>query len=314
MNSKSASNLARKLGTISYLMTWATGFMLFAWICVVMWADSTDPSEVATRNSWAVYFFLTLALFVAVLVGRAYMRSTAKSLAEQEKAQATADRQAEYLRSQEAFRLTQLEQERQFELRRIQSAHDDAIQLKQSIPALLQSVGANLNVADQEFQRGAFSPFWAAIEEATMHLGAIAEGLQKFEVLIAQHKEASAAVAARFNQQTPRFPVVLRDIYTVEDAQGLSQRMDTLVARAQTNYQFASIFEQRRTSAILIAGFQNLGSAISGMTARITSQLMDVVSAVDSASNAASGHSKEALDMLDNIQNRRMPFGYQGQY
>lgn len=147
-----------------------------------------------------------------------------------------------------------------------------------------------------------------------MHLGAIAEALQKFEGLVAQHKEASSAIATRFNQQTAPFPVRLRDIYTAEHAQGMSQRMDALVARAQTDYQFASIFEQRRTSAILIAGFQNLGSAISGMTARITSQLMDVVSAVDSAASAASGHSKEALDMLDNIQNRRMPFGYQGQY
>lgn len=203
------------------------------------------------------------------------------------------------------------------------STHDNAIQLKQSIPALLQSTDAHLRRAEQEFQRSAYSPFWESIEGATLSLAEIADNLRQFNGLIQQHKTLADKLASEHRTDAPPFPVRLSDIYVAENGQQLSQRMDMQVAGAQTDFHFATIYEQRRTSAIMIAGFKTLGSAISGMTDRITSQLIDVVQSVDavgratdsvvtsieSSSRDATVRSEDAIRMLDNIQRRRLPGG-----
>jgi hypothetical protein len=204
------------------------------------------------------------------------MKENQKLRAQEEKEQAERDRQKRVAETAVLERAASERRDRDYLSSQLSNTHDTVIQLKQSMPALLQSAASNLRLADQEFQRGAFSPFWAAIEEATMRLGELSESLQKFEVLVERHKQLSDKLVANHNQSASAFPVRIRDLRAADEARAVSQQMDLIVSKAQTNYQFASIYEQRRTSAILIAGFQSLGSAISGMTNRITSQLQQI--------------------------------------
>ncbi|MGZ9829509.1 hypothetical protein ACXYTP_21575 [Tsukamurella ocularis] len=244
---------------------------------------------------------------------KAKKRSDAERAAAQRKMaeqQRLADEAAERTR-REAYERERLHEQMQSRLRATQRR---AIQIKDSLPSLVGAVGASLSQAEQHFQRGAYSPFWQSIEEATVRLGTVTESLQTLQDASEQSRRDEVSLLKMFQERSTPFPVRLSDIRAAEHGQIESKRMDDLVARAQVNFQFASIYEQRRTSAILIAGFQNLGSAISGMSEKITNQLMRVVSAIDSASYAAndaalasSKQSKEALEMLDNIQRRYDP-------
>lgn len=275
--------------------------------------------------------FLTFSVVCLVgSFGLAFAFSSAKNSAlaqsKEAAAQEAARRQRQAERSAQKSRekadAEAKKRDRDYSLNSLTSTHDNAVQLKQAVPALLQSTDAHLRRAEQEFQRGAYSPFWESIEGATRNLAEVADNLQQFNGLVQQHNALTGKLASEHRTTTPDFPVRLTDIYVAEQGQELSQRMDMQVAKAQTDYHFATIYEQRRTSAIMIAGFTTLGSAISGMTDRITSQLVDVVrsvdavgrstgsvaSSIDEASRSASAQSAEALRMLDNIQRRRLPY------
>jgi DNA anti-recombination protein RmuC len=115
--------------------------------------------------------------------------------------------------------------------------------------------------------------------------------------------------------------------------------MKGIVRKAQSNFQFAMIFEQRKTNQILVAGFTNLALALEQMTWRITRTIGDLASSVEAmgrsineslldidsqvresaeeTTNYRKGLSREAsehigreervVEMLDNIQRRRIP-------
>lgn len=53
-------------------------------------------------------------------------------------------------------------------------------------------------------------------------------------------------------------------------------RMETLVQAAHRNFQFATIYEQRRTNQILIAGFVNLTEALNQMACKITASINEL--------------------------------------
>lgn len=108
---------------------------------------------------------------------------------------------------------------------------------------------------------------------------------------------------------------------------------------AQRNFQFAVIYEQRKTNQILVVGFTNLAQALDRMTWRIADSISELAISVDgmtstlndsmhaiqlrvddiaqSSAQRAKEASKEAseraarekkvLDMLDNIQRGRKP-------
>lgn len=112
------------------------------------------------------------------------------------------------------------------------------------------------------------------------------------------------------------YPLTLQHISKLSDASNATvMRMERIVHAAHRNIHFATIYEQRRTNQILVAGFTNLADALDQMTFRISRSLDDLAHAVRSMHSTLSAsldaiHSDlgEALDMLDNIQRNRKPW------
>jgi hypothetical protein len=116
--------------------------------------------------------------------------------------------------------------------------------------------------------------------------------------------------------------------------------MRAIVRKAQADFQFSVIYEQRKTNKILIAGFASLADALNEMTWHINdslgaltnsmegmtstlnnsmraihSRIGDVVEATSKYQSERSRDAskcaireKKALEMLDNIQRGRRPF------
>lgn len=137
----------------------------------------------------------------------------------------------------------------------------------------------------------------------------------------------------KYEGTPPEFPLARESISKLGVGTATAERMQAIVRKAQRDFQFAMIYEQRKTNQILVAGFTNLAQALNDMTWRITASINDLATSVNGmtstlnesmqaihsrmgdihkelskeASERAS-REKKALEMLDNIQRRRRPF------
>ncbi len=115
-----------------------------------------------------------------------------------------------------------------------------------------------LDAADQDFADNAFAPFWDHIERAANELAAYKNSIEQMGRCIHLYQREALQL-----QDTPgAVPVLHLPDHKLPDARPQVERFTALVRRAQTNFQFAMIYEQRKTNQLLHAGFGTLGAAI----------------------------------------------------
>lgn len=201
----------------------------------------------------------------------------------------------------------------------------------ESMPGDLQRAEEHLDHSEREFNAGAFAPFWESIERAAKCLARFDEKVGQ----IARNSSRYLEVGKECDVLAGPFSVSSTSVTKMTVASATAKRMSGIVRKAQTNFQFSMIYEQRKTNQILIAGFQNLAHALSDMTWHVTSAINglgesldrmgatigDSLGRVHAASlrqaeitegilgHAAAGAEREKLtiEMLDNIQRRRYP-------
>jgi hypothetical protein len=198
----------------------------------------------------------------------------------------------------------------------------------EKLPKYILEAESYLDKSEEYFKEGAFSPFWESIEMATIQLGHFNQSLDTILFHIKQGDDLIKVL----DSKPPNFPIRVESIHRLGVVNATTDRLKSIVRIAHLNFQFSIIYEQRRTSMILIEGFQNLGDAIEGMGLRIISSIEDLgrevsemsasintsLSTINSsvreinstiqleAANQAERH-QIALTMLDNIQHRRLP-------
>jgi len=275
----------------------------------------------------AHYWFVILALatigFVVYLIADARKVARQNRAAEAERAAAEADR----LREHQLKRLNVLQQ--------IASLGEQSLALFESMPRQLTDGEKALDQAEADFAEGAFAPFWDSIERAAVSLGRFDEAAHQ----ISNNSTRYSELAKKFEGSPPKFPIARQSASRLAVGTTTSERMKAIVRKAQRNFQFATIYEHRKTNQILVKGFTNLGQALDQMTNRITSsiddlggQIEDMTSSFDGvASNlydatsysleqsgdqyrdllqhlsGQAAREKRALQMLDNIQRHRRP-------
>jgi hypothetical protein len=214
----------------------------------------------------------------------------------------------------------------------IESSKTGALSAFEAIPKALLEAEALLDKAESEFAEGLFSPFWEAVEQALRRIASASSSMEHMASLARQH----ATAVQEFEGPKNPFPVDANCSTALVVSKKTEERLRAIVRSAQKNFQFATIYEQRRTSNVLIQGFSTLASAIDGMQSRLENALEGLNGAVrdlergQTARHAesvramatiaksaekqrnliADKHSQEALSqlaMLDNIQRGRKP-------
>ncbi|MBC2898390.1 hypothetical protein H0B43_40450 [Rhodococcus wratislaviensis] len=137
------------------------------------------------------------------------------------------------------------------------------------------SVENHLDNAEREFSDGVFAPFWDEVERA-------AEGLSNY----AERIRRLADYARSYEQQSNRLlaePFVLAPLSAhLNNVSGyMSKRFKAVVREAQRNFQFAAIYEMRRTSKVMISGFTSLGEAIDNLTDSVLSSMNELQKSVE---------------------------------
>ena len=166
-----------------------------------------------------------------------------------------------------------------------------------------------LDRAEISFTAGVYSPFWDAIEEAASELGHFSEN----SALLSSDLKDYLYLVSVYHQTPPQFPVTsdefaeLQELYA-ENA--LAKRMSEMVEVAQQDYHFASIFEQRKTQKLLVAGFESFADVLNDVGNQITGRMeyldatmrthnAEMTSLMGGAAAQRERHHREVMETLD---------------
>ncbi|MGQ0614687.1 MAG: hypothetical protein ACT4PV_13205 [Planctomycetaceae bacterium] len=213
---------------------------------------------------------------------------------------------------------------------------EESLVLFESMPNHLHSSEGYLDQAEVEFADGAFAPFWNCIENAAKLLGRFDEGVRQIKGNSTQY----GTLIQKYEDRPPRFPLAHESVTRLDVATTSAKRMQAIVRKAQRDFQFATIYEQRKANQILVAGFTNLAQALNDMSWQIAASVDNLAQSVEGMASTlhesldsihsvlgdvvetASRHADESskvasqasmreekvLEMLDNIQRGRRPF------
>ena len=191
---------------------------------------------------------------------------------------------------------------------RLRSTYNDSVDRSSRLTGNLSDASGWLRHAESEYRNNAYSPFWDAVQNGAWHLGAFNSNLNGLSCNASEYYKA-------LDGRKHTFPVFPVSISSVPDASSVMIQLARVVRLGQTNFEFANIWEHRRTREVLIAGFRTLGDALNTLGATIehsVSALQQSVSS-DAAMVVQEGiRTGEQLDrrmleqnrMLDSMQRR----------
>lgn len=202
---------------------------------------------------------------------------------------------------------------------RLRAEHDaqQLINERDSIPLLLtqnagRAVGAFALVpewlnasrryaddASHHYRNSAFSPFWSSIESAYNALGqclvlaaAITHAAKEHGRLVARFEELGGG-----GGQLLKFPIELNVSKVRLNTGTVADDLHQKVYRAQQHPIFAQIWEQRRTTAAVVAGFANLEQAVAQVATSIRADFDSLSIALLSAQREVTSTLKDGISI-----------------
>jgi hypothetical protein len=196
-------------------------------------------------------------------------------------------------------RRAEIEEERKRRHARLSELRSQSGRLFHDMERFVSTADKCLVRAEVEFREGAFAPFWTEVEGA-------ARALASYE---AASKGLGQTVADYERQRLTLRPGSTSSLevkrLSVSDARSAAAHVSQLVRAAQKDFHFATIYEQRRTNQILVAGFGTLESALFSLGDRIDSSLADLSESLNVPLANLLRSTDQVRDGLDREQGRQ---------
>lgn len=302
--------------TIAHVITFGLLFRLIGMIFGI----TTNTDEFVKTLTGFVVLFLPIGGSLIGFIG-AYKTAIA------EEARATAETEKQEKKRIADDRLRKEYEERN-RLAHLNNSKDTISRLLTESKSLLNNFAAliseaehHLTQAKHEFDEGAFAPFWDEIEHAVNKLASYHQNIKQLDYFRQKYQEQAALLRVD-SIQVPPLDITHGRIV---DARPTAKRLASIVRMAQKDFQFATIYEQRKTNKLLYEGFRSLGDAIYSMGNEITSSLQtlssgfrvsldDLLDATQVQTKTISMQTDELIkasrsqdEKLDNIQRGRRP-------
>lgn len=222
------------------------------------------------QNPFATLLIATVALLItgAVVWGAVEVRT--KRERERERLAAEEERERERLAAEVAAAATA----RANALARLAQLVAQAQAAARSLPIILGDAEITLDRAHDELRSLLPSPFWEAMEEVLASLNTFQQALSVIEA----SRSAYRTQAAQLGGSVPEFTL---GVSVLPDPAATHRRLNRLYREAQALDRFPIVYEQRRTNAILIAGFRSLGQAIERLGDRIVDEVSRLAVSMD---------------------------------
>jgi len=169
-----------------------------------------------------------------------------------------------------------------------------AVEARQSAASHASNADVALDRAEDEFAERAFAPFWDAVESAVNDLAQTDKAICG----ISANYTSYQADTGKLDSPVPAFDVETASLPSVTS---IAERMHRIVREAQKDFQFSTIFEQRKTNQLLVLGFGTLASAIGEMRSRIEMSLYELETALSDSADMARESSAEVAGRLDSV-------------
>lgn len=183
---------------------------------------------------------------------------------------------AELAAQKEAVWLRRMAQQKRVR-ERLLALNEESLSLLESMPGWVVSAEHHLDQAELDFTERAFAPFWSSVERAVESLAQFDESVKKIESNSSEYVD----LFARSKGPAPSFAVSALSPGRMRLATATSHRLQGIVRRAQRDFQFSVIYEHRRSSQILVAGFRSLAQAVEDMASQITASIDRLTTTVE---------------------------------
>ena len=168
---------------------------------------------------------------------------------------------------------------------RIDTIVQQTVSALEALPQLSTTTRLWVEDARGHFRARAFSPFWGSVEAgyvAAAHYGVLVDelsnGVPAYAASLSEYVSLGGADAV------PSFPITMHSAEHLDAIRPALGELDRLTYSAQTDPVFAGIWEQRRTTAAVIAGFANLEAAVGRLSVQISSSVRSVSESVERSS------------------------------
>ena len=168
------------------------------------------------------------------------------------------------------------------------------------LPGHLIAAEESLDQAEARFREGAFAPFWDCIEQAVQELGGFDTRVQSITSRLTTYD----TLVKQYEGPPPQFPIDRDCVANLGVSARTAERLRSIVYKAQCNFEFATIYEQRKSHQISIAGFATLANALALMSSQLQSSIGQLASSVGQMRLQADG-SLPAVPM--NVANPASP-------
>jgi hypothetical protein len=240
-----------------------------AWVVIVI--VSYSLSEHWGLSFWPKSIIAVIcASFVIALIAHKIEETRANKLAQQA-------REAERLAQKEATEseLSFLTTEASMLTQNLRATYTSSKSLAAELYYHVDRISELMKTTRYEYSSNAFAPFWDAIEDAAKEIAA-------FNSKTDELSRKADEYYGKLNGREHSFPVFPIQKGTIIDATPLVDEFRKVVRMGQTNFQFANIWEHRRTREVLIAGFRTLGEAVNNVGSTIKDSTSNLEKSISS--------------------------------
>lgn len=151
----------------------------------------------------------------------------------------------------------------------IRCVADSFLQGLESLPKLLRKAELSVKLAENEFHANAFGPYWDAVDQAVMTF-------RQFRTVAANLPDKHEDYRHALFGHRHTFPRLSFSNEMLPDPLPALKSLEKVVRLGQTDFHFASIWEQRTNRRVLLAGFQTFGEAIAHLHTDVISSLSNI--------------------------------------
>ena len=217
---------------------------------------------IAAIISSLISFEYFLLVFIAVIITSVIFRIS--------KAQ---NKNREIATSRQIYEHKSIEEESRNLSRQLNNTIVAANQRSSELPINLKDTSEHLKRSRQEFVDRAFGPFWDEVEKAIMSLG-------KFTTGVRDLTESCNSYAKALKNRKHNFPNAIIEIDKIPDHKPSLVELQKVIRMGQTDFEFATIWEHRRTRKVLISGFRTLEDAIGNIGNYVETSYTDLQKSV----------------------------------
>jgi hypothetical protein len=146
-----------------------------------------------------------------------------------------------------------------------------------NLPGFLREADYFLGRAEEEFQERAYAPFWDNIEQTAIRLGSFNANLARLETEVRSYNNF-------LKGRAHNFPPLLIQRDELPNPAVCADRLHQFVRMGQKDFEFATIWEHRKTQNVIVEGFRTLGEAVNNLGLAVDDSFSRAIRTIEESS------------------------------